>query len=73
MKMPLNKPKRIIITKSSKGGGTSPGQGIMKQAFMALVIFLLLVSLYSLFSDMSKSIEEVSLSELTQEISTGNI
>ncbi|OHA88648.1 MAG: cell division protein FtsH [Candidatus Zambryskibacteria bacterium RIFCSPHIGHO2_02_FULL_43_14] len=45
----------------------------MKQAFMALVIFLLLVSLYSLFSDMSKSIEEVSLSELTQEISTGNI
>ncbi len=73
MKMPLNKPKRIIITKSPKGGGTSPGQGIMRQAFMALVIFLLLVSLYSLLSGTSESAEEVSLSKLAEEISLGSV
>lgn len=74
MKMPLNKPKRIIITKRPtppKSGGV--GQGIIRQAFIALAIFLLLVSSYSLLSDKSKSAEEISLSKLAEEISLGNV
>ena len=38
-----------------------------------LVVFLFLISLYSLISGDSKSAEEISLSNLAQEISSGNI
>ena len=68
-----NKPKKIIITKSPKKGATPPGRALLGQVFLALIIFLFLVSLYSLVFDTSKSVEEVSLSTLAQEISLGNI
>ncbi|OGE80652.1 MAG: cell division protein FtsH [Candidatus Doudnabacteria bacterium RIFCSPHIGHO2_01_FULL_45_18] len=45
----------------------------MGQGFLALIIFLSLVSLYSLVSDSSKAVEEVSLSALAQEITAGNV
>ena len=69
-----NKPKKIIITKPPKGGGTlPPGQTLLKQALLALVIFFSLVSIYSFISDASKSVEEISLSTLAQEISLGKV
>ena len=71
--MPLNKPKKIIINKPSKGGSTPPGRAFIKQALLALLIFFSLASIYSLISDASKSVEEISLSALAQEISLGNV
>ncbi len=68
-----NKPKKIIITKPPKGGSTPPGQTLLRQALLALVIFFSLVSIYSLISDASKSVEEISLSALAQEISLGHV
>lgn len=68
-----NKPKKIIITKSSKGGGTPPSQTLLRQVLLALVIFFSLVSIYSLISDTSKSTEEIPLSTLAQEISLGHV
>lgn len=67
------KPQKIIITRPPKRGGISPGQGLIRQVALALVIFLFLVSVYSLLSDTSKTVEEVSLSSLAQEISLGSI
>ena len=68
-----NKPKKIIITKSPKGGDTPPGRALLRQALLALIIFLSLVSIYSFISDSSRSTEEVSLSTLAEEISLGNV
>ncbi|MBI2673966.1 MAG: ATP-dependent zinc metalloprotease FtsH [Candidatus Zambryskibacteria bacterium] len=68
-----NKPKKIITTKSPKGGDTPPGQILLKQALLALVIFFSLVSIYSFISDVSQSVEEISLSTLAQEISLGRV
>ena len=68
-----NKPKKIIITKPPRKAGLPPNRTIFGQAFLALIIFLFLVSLYSLISDTSKAVEEISLSALAQEISLGNV
>ena len=73
MKLPLNRPKKIIITKSPKGGDTPPGRALLRQALLALIIFLSLVSIYSFASDSSRSTEEISLSTLAEEISLGNV
>ena len=73
MKMLPNKPKKIIITKPPRKAGLPPNRTIFGQAFLALIIFLFLVSLYSLISDTSKAVEEISLSTLAQEISLGNV
>ena len=68
-----NKPKKIIITKPPKRDGTPSDRGLLGQAFLALVIFLFLVSIYSLVSDRPKSVEEIPLSLLAEEISLGNV
>jgi len=73
MKGFFNKPKKIIITKSPKKGGTPPGRALLGQALLALVIFFFMVSLYSFISDTSKSAEEIPLSTLAQEISLGHV
>ena len=73
MKLPLNRSKKIIITKSPKGGDTPPGRALLRQALLALVIFLSLVSIYSFVSDASRSVEEIPLSTLAEEISLGNV
>ncbi|OHB10808.1 MAG: cell division protein FtsH [Candidatus Zambryskibacteria bacterium RIFCSPLOWO2_02_FULL_44_12b] len=61
--------KKIII-KSPKKISPTPGRGLLRQAVLAFVIFFLLVSVYSAISDKSRSVEEVSLSTLAQEISS---
>ena len=71
--IPPNKFKKIIITKPPKKGGIPPGRGFLGQAFFTLIIFIFLVSIYSLFSGASQSVEEVSLSTLAQEISLGDV
>jgi len=68
-----NKPKKIIITKPPRKGGTPPGRDLLRQAFLAFVIFFSLVSLYLLVSNNSKSAEEISLSVLAQEISLEHV
>jgi len=68
-----NKPKKIIITKPTKKGGTRPGGDLLRQAFLAFVIFFALVSIYLLITDNSKSAEELSLSVVAQEISLGHV
>ena len=58
--------KKINIPKPPKGS-------IWRQALLVLVAFFFLISLYSVISDASKSVEEISLSTLAQEITLGNI
>ena len=67
------KKSRKIIIKLPKGGGTSPGRGLLGQAALAFIIFFLLVSAYSFITDNSKSVEEVSISVLAQEITSGQV
>ena len=72
MKESLKKTRKIII-RSPKQGSTPPGRGLIGQAVLALVIFLLLVSAYSLLTGLSGKKEQISLSELASEISLGHI
>ena len=71
--MPPNKNKKSIITKPPKGGSAPPGRALLRQAFLALIIFFSLVSIYSFVRDSSKSVEEISLSTLAEEISLSNV
>ncbi len=71
--MQLKKTKKIIISKTPKKGGMPPGRGLLAQATLAVIIFMLLASTYSLFSGFSPDLEKISLSELTTDISAGNI
>ena len=68
-----NKPKKFIVSKPPKGGNTPPGWVLLRQAFLALIIFFSLVSIYSFVRDSSRDVEEISLSALAQEISLGNV
>ena len=68
-----NKPKKFIVPKPPKGGNTPPGWVLLRQAFLALIIFFSLVSIYSFVRDSSRDVEEISLSALAQEISLGNV
>ena len=70
--IPNNKDKKLISPKPPKKV-VPPGHGLLSQAFLALVIFLFLVSIYSLYSGSSKSAEEVSLSTLAQDISLNKV
>ena len=72
MKDSFKKTRKIII-RSPKQGSTPPGRGLIGQAVLALVIFLLLVSAYSLLTGLSGKKEQISLSELASEISLGQI
>ena len=69
----IKKTKKIIISKTSKKGGRPPGRGLLGQALLALIIFLVLASAYSLFSGISNKVEEISLSQLATEITLGQI
>src|SRR3989344_1849681 len=73
MPTPPKKLKKIIITKRWKKGMMPPGRGLLGQALLAIVIFLFLMSIYSLVSNSSKKAEEISLSEVAQEISLGSV
>mgnify|MGYP001565127135 CR=1 FL=1 len=73
MKDPLQKQKKIIITKTKGTGGLPPGRGLLGQGLLTLLIFLSLVSIYSAISDKSAALEEIPLSVLAQEITDGNV
>jgi len=73
MKLSPDKSKKIIITKPSRKSGFPPGRGFVGQILLTLVIFIFLAGVYSIISDTSKSVEEISLSLLAQEISLGNV
>ena len=68
-----NKPKKFIITKSPKGGDTPPGRALLRQALLALIIFLSLVSIYSFVSDASRSVEEISSASVERGISSTDL
>lgn len=70
MKDQLKKTKKVIIHPPKKKA--PHGRGPLAQGLIALVIFLFLVTAYSLLTDLEK-VEEISLSVLAQEITAGNI
>lgn len=70
MKDQLKKTKKVIIRPPKKKA--PHGRGPLAQGLMALVIFLFLVTAYSLLTGPEK-VEEISLSVLAQEITAGNI
>ncbi len=67
------KSKKVIITKTSKPGGLPPGRGLAGQAIIALIIFILLASLYSALAGRSKGRQEISISTLASDIATGQV
>ena len=67
------KSKKIIITRPKGPGGLPPGRGLLSQRILTLIIFLSLVSVYSLITDKSVALEEVSLSTLAQDINDGKV
>ncbi len=73
MKDQLNKTKKIIIKKAQGKSGGPSGRGPLSQGALALVIFLILVSLYSFFSGGSSKAEEISLSTLARDVSSGAV
>ena len=77
MRDQLKKTKRIIIRPPSRGGGPLRRGGSPRspwtQGVLALVIFLILVSTFSLFSGLSEKAEVISLSELASGIKAGEI
>jgi len=73
MKKPSSKFKKIIITRPSGKGGFSPGKGFFNQMVVALVIFVFLVTAYSYVSNPGTQIEEISVSELAQNVEAGSV
>ncbi|MFZ2049275.1 MAG: AAA family ATPase, partial [Minisyncoccia bacterium] len=71
-KIPKNKEKKgpgksfKLVIKKGAGNAT---RGPLNQGIMAVLIFLILISLYSVVSDVSKAKEVVSISDLSQNIS----
>ncbi|MCR4279557.1 MAG: ATP-dependent zinc metalloprotease FtsH [Candidatus Zambryskibacteria bacterium] len=70
MKDQLKKTRKVITRPPKKKA--PHGRGPLAQGLMALVIFLLLVTAYSLITG-SEKVEEISLSTLAQEITAGSI
>ncbi len=60
--------KKIIITKPPKGPG-----GLLNQGVLAIIVFLLLISAYSLLSGAGSNKEEISISDLAHDVSQGLI
>lgn len=51
----------------------SPGKSFSRNIITALLIFMILAAAYSLFSEGIRGVEEISLSQLVQEINSGNV
>ena len=66
------KPKKIIITKPPKRGPTPP-LNFYRQAGLALIIFVAIVSAYSLVAQLGDTRERITISELAQDISQGSV
>ncbi len=69
----LNK-KKIIITKKPSGGGPlPPSRGPLNQVTIAVITFLVLAFAYSIFASFGTKQEEISLSQLSQDINAGKV
>ncbi len=73
MKDQLNKTKKIIIKKAKDSGKLPPRRGPLAQGAIAIVIFLILMSLYSFFTSDSSKVKEISLSELAADVTAGTV
>jgi cell division protease FtsH len=73
MRDKLNKTKKIIIRKAREKNPLPPSRGPFAQGFLALIIFLVLVTAYSFFSGLSQDREEVSISQLAQDVTKGTV
>src|SRR3989344_4891110 len=62
----LKKPLKVVIKKIPRTPG--PGRGLLGQAVLAIVIFLILSSIYSLVTNVGKEKNEVSLSQLSSDV-----
>ena len=71
MKDELNKTKKIIIKKAKGVGPSGKGRNPITQVAIALIVFLLLMSAYSLFSGLGGKPETISLSELAGDVRAG--
>lgn len=69
------KPFKVVIKKTGPripGGPRTPrGKGPFNQIVNALVIFILLIGVYSLLADRSAPSEEIAISDLSRDISAG--
>jgi cell division protease FtsH len=72
-KIPKGKDLKVVIKKVKVPPPTGPRRGPVSQAILAIVIFFLLISLYSFFSGAGKQVENVTLSELSTSISAGEV
>ena len=71
-----NDRRRIIIVKEKeKRGGKPklPNPNFLRQAALAALIFLLLVSIYTALTGGNENKAEISISELAQDISRGSV
>lgn len=73
MKEEPKKNKKIIIRRTIPGGKLPPSKNPFTQAVIAIVIFLVLMSAYSLFNSIGVDKEEISISQLAQDISAGTV
>ncbi len=70
-KNPLDKTKKIILKKSKDGGKLPPGRSPGNQLAIAITVFLLIASAYSLISGRAPAPIAISLSELSRDVSAG--
>ncbi len=71
MKDQLNKTKKIIIKKREGNTKYPHNKGPLRQGALAIMIFLIMVSAYSLLTGTSSKIEEISLSKLAIDMKAG--
>jgi cell division protease FtsH len=72
------KPLKVMIRRPltggpGKGAPKPPTRGLMGQGLLALIIFLVLVSLYSFFAKSGAPANEISISELARDVSAHNV
>ena len=69
----LKKTKKIIIKKTMPGGKMPTGRSPWGQAILAVIIFMVLASAYSLISGLSSQPEQISLSQLATDIGSRSV
>jgi hypothetical protein len=71
MKEQLKKTKKILIKKTSPQGSPGSPRGPLSQLVLGVIVLVFLASAYSIFSGLSNKVEEISVSELAQQLSSG--
>ncbi|MHB1330852.1 MAG: ATP-dependent zinc metalloprotease FtsH [Minisyncoccota bacterium] len=73
----LDRRNKLLLSNLDKGkkggGGKKPNESFWRQAILSLVIFVVLVSLYSSLSGTNNKLDEISITELAQDISAGTV